>query len=338
MNVTTRNTLPWTALLLAITVVVTCSGCNFLPSEEEILAPPLIKPAKIVYKTQAATRGDLVLKLDMSGDFQPELQQSLSFKSQDGRLKTLHVQLGQSVKAGDPIAELDSGDLESSIRIQELEVRKVALTLSQLKVSGADKYSIERTDLELQQQRIMLDNLKRRMSATRIIAPFDGVITYLTSVPLEGYVGAYEMVARIADDRKLVLITTANQANELPIGAQVSVEIKKTTYQGVVVANPSSLYDAPDERLHKAAIIRLNDGIPEAVTAGSSARILYIQDQRDNVVLLPRSEINLMSGRKFVNVLEDGVRVEKDVEVGLQTDTEAEIISGIEEGDLVIIG
>ena len=43
-----------------------------------------------------------------------------------------------------------------------------------------------------------------------------------------------------------------------------------------------------------------------------------------------------MSGRRYVNVLEDGVRVEKDVEIGLQTDTEAEIINGLEEGDLVI--
>ena len=44
-----------------------------------------------------------------------------------------------------------------------------------------------------------------------------------------------------------------------------------------------------------------------------------------------------MSGRRYVNVLEDGVRVEKDVEIGLMTDTEAEIIKGIDEGDLVIV-
>jgi hypothetical protein len=76
--------------------------------------------------------------------------------------------------------------------------------------------------------------------------------------------------------------------------------------------------------------------MPDDIKLGSSVRITYVEEERNDVLVLPRNRINLMSGRRYVNVLEDGVRVEKDVEVGLMTDTEAEIINGLEEGDLVI--
>ena len=79
-------------------------------------------------------------------------------------------------------------------------------------------------------------------------------------------------------------------------------------------------------------------GFPEDAKLGETLRITYIQDQRLGVLVLPRSLINLMSGRKYVNVLLDGVRVEKDVAIGLMTDTEAEILTGLDEGDLVILG
>ena len=91
-------------LLSLMLVLVTASGCNFLPVEEEELAPPLMQPAKIEYKTEPAQRGTLIQQLRLSGSFQPEVQLSLSFEDQGGRLKEKHVRLGQEVKAGDLIA------------------------------------------------------------------------------------------------------------------------------------------------------------------------------------------------------------------------------------------
>jgi membrane fusion protein, macrolide-specific efflux system len=65
--------------------------------------------------------------------------------------------------------------------------------------------------------------------------------------------------------------------------------------------------------------------------------IHYIKQKRENVLIVSRSYINTMSGRYYVNVLEDGVRVERDIEIGLMTATEVEIVDGIDEDDLIII-
>ena len=46
--------------------------------------------------------------------------------------------------------------------------------------------------------------------------------------------------------------------------------------------------------------------------------------------------VNSFANRKFVNVLNDGIREERDIEVGIQNNTEVEVIKGLEEGELLI--
>jgi membrane fusion protein, macrolide-specific efflux system len=70
---------------------------------------------------------------------------------------------------------------------------------------------------------------------------------------------------------------------------------------------------------------------------GENALVTYVQDKRENALVLARSQVNLIGGQYYVYVLENGVRVERFVEVGLMTDTEVEIIKGLSAGDLIII-
>ena len=325
------------AILCILAAGVLLGGCNFFPTEEEELAPPLMQPAKIEYKTEPVALGTLIQQVRMTGSFYAENTKALTFESQGGRLKEMHVRLGDSVKAGDLLVELDSGNIEYDIRMQEIEVEKTEISISQLKANRADKYSIRRANLELEQQQMRLAELVRQLEATRIVSPIDGEITYNISTSVGEWVNAYQIVCKVADTSTLVLITRSDKAGDLPIGAIVSVEFQKQELIGEVVANPSTLFNDPDENLRKCAIIKLTDGIPEKAALGSDARIVYVQERREDVIVLPRTQINLMSGRRYVNVLEDGVRVEKDVEVGLTTDTEAEIIKGLAVGDLVIV-
>ena len=128
----------------AIAALIICSlllaGCSSLfPAEEEELAPPLIKPETISYNTVNARRGTLIEQLRLTGSFSAENEVALSFTKTSGRLKTINTRSGAVVKAGDLLAELDPGSLSSSIRLQEIEVEKCQLTLSQLK---ADRKSV----------------------------------------------------------------------------------------------------------------------------------------------------------------------------------------------------
>ncbi|NCC49131.1 MAG: efflux RND transporter periplasmic adaptor subunit [Clostridia bacterium] len=324
-------------LIILLTGSLLLTGCQFLPREEEPLAPPLMQPATIEYRTRPVERGDLIEQVRMSGAFVPETQQALSFEKQGGRLKAIHVRIGELVEADQLLMELDSEQLETQIAMTRLDVERAEINLAQAKQSG-DRYTVRRAEIDHEQQVMRLADMEKQLEATRIYAPFAGQVTYLSSALIGEYVNAYQLMVKVADLNRLVIVTTSSDANSLPIGATVDIEYDKKTIQAEVIANPGSLYNDPDENMRKAAIMHLpGDQIPEDVKAGVSVRITYVLQQRDDVLVVPRSYINLMSGRRYVNVLEDGIRVEKDVEIGLTTDTEAEIIKGLAEGDLVII-
>jgi hypothetical protein len=55
------------------------------------------------------------------------------------------------------------------------------------------------------------------------------------------------------------------------------------------------------------------------------------------VIVLPRSAIRSYMGRNYVQIVEGERRKEVDIEVGLTTPTEVEIVKGLEEGQKVVL-
>jgi hypothetical protein len=76
---------------------------------------------------------------------------------------------------------------------------------------------------------------------------------------------------------------------------------------------------------------------PEDVQIGHSAEMTIELQNRADVILLPRSAVRSYMGRSYVQIADGSQRREVDVEVGLTTATEAEIVSGLEEGQMVVV-
>jgi hypothetical protein len=58
---------------------------------------------------------------------------------------------------------------------------------------------------------------------------------------------------------------------------------------------------------------------------------------RQGVLTVPNLAIRTTSGRRYVQVLKDGEAVDTDVVFGIANDTTAEVVSGVAEGDLVVL-
>ena len=57
---------------------------------------------------------------------------------------------------------------------------------------------------------------------------------------------------------------------------------------------------------------------------------------RENALIIPKAGLREFRDRTYVRILDGEVRREVDVEVGIRTDTEVEILEGLSEGDQVI--
>ena len=84
---------------------------------------------------------------------------------------------------------------------------------------------------------------------------------------------------------------------------------------------------------------RLNDAIPYELPAGSAASVDVIGGRAENAVLVPVEALHeIGEGKYTLFVMENGKLRLRVVEVGLQDLTKAEIISGLDAGDIVTTG
>lgn len=118
-------------------------------------------------------------------------QQRWVFASQDGFVRELHVRSGQEVRAGDPIATLESTDLQLRIteisgRIREVQTQRegIEISINQLVRSSEPDPALEnRLQSELKELAIRVDSLNAQAAllesqrqTLQIRSPIDGTI------------------------------------------------------------------------------------------------------------------------------------------------------------------
>jgi hypothetical protein len=58
---------------------------------------------------------------------------------------------------------------------------------------------------------------------------------------------------------------------------------------------------------------------------------------KQGVLTVPNLAIRTTAGRRYLQVLKDGEAVDTDVTFGIANDTTTEVVSGVAEGDLVVL-
>jgi membrane fusion protein, macrolide-specific efflux system len=329
-------------LLLLLTVMISSvlSGCYFFPKEEEVLAPPLKVPDQVTYETIEVRKGTIENTIRCTGTFASVSQKDLFYKERGGRLEELYVHFGDKVKKGEVIAQLETDTILSDIKLQEIELKKARIAYDTAKtcldIEGGSKTDLELADLNLQANQIKLDNLKTELDHTRLVSPIDGDVVYVTDVMLGEYINAHQTVVRVADPTKLQVKYSDDKVSSFNLGTKVSIEIDSKQYVGKVVMTPADLpLDANDEA--KKSVMISVENLPSDLQIGNSAYISLTLEKQDNVIVLPKQVVNNFVGRQFVNVLKNNIREERDIELGIQNDTEVEVVKGLEVGELIIV-
>ena len=384
-------------------------GCFLLPTEEEILAPPLVEPEEIVYKTEAVRRGNMEDRRTVTAYFVPLVSHNLFFTKASGRIQNFNVMLGAQVEEGQILIELEnegvikrirdqeltvqklesklkevrngtsskyaiktaeldleaanniyndllsektdimsrnnvSGnsvlteqveDLDKKLRDQQIQVEKLELKLEQLKAQSGG-YEAEQAEYELQAAQNTLGDLQAEYENTVLRAPISGRVSWIKMMNVGESIGTYSTVVTISDPSQLVLQYDNSKAAEFPVGMEVSIVCEKIEYKGRVESNP--LTNPPKEDGGKSDYARftIENFDRQLAAAGMSAQVSAVLDSREDVIVISKNRVNTFQSRYYVNVLVDGIKEERDIQIGLQTATEVEVIRGLLEGELII--
>ena len=148
-------------------------------------------------------------------------------------------------------------------------------------------------------------------------------------------VDAYRVFAQIADPTKLQAIYKGEKAAEFRVGMKVSVTMGEKSYAGDIVMTPATVpTDAPPD-LQRAVLVEVPH-LPPEVTQGSVATVTLVKAHKGRIITRPAGCRYRLEGRNFVQVIEGGIKKDRSVELGLQTDTLVEVMSGLASGDQVV--
>lgn len=329
------------AAALALTMAL--SGCSLLPAEQEALQPPLVQPAQEQLDIVEAGLGSIRTSLKGTAHFVSASAENLSFKDSGGRLKSINVTVGQEVKAGDLLAELEMGDLQLQTDLQRLNVERAQLLYKQAREAGASATDLRLKEIDLERETMSLEAMESRLQQSRLYASISGTVTFVETLNAGDPINAYQAIVSIADTSRMQLTYVAADTKELQAvqaGMPVSLKYKGKAYTGKVLQSPSDVPAAADNakaERNAVTIYMSMDNEPDGIHIGNSAELTIELQKREKVIVLPRSAIRSYMGRSYVQVADGERRKEVDVELGLVTPTEAEIVKGLEEGQQVIL-
>lgn len=334
-----RRLRPAAALLAAtalLAAALTGAGCFLLPQEEEILAPPLVEPPPITYRTVTVERDTIERRVVVGGAIVYPTQIALQFGERSGRLEEVRVRLGDQVEVGQVLATLDTDTLRIDVERQRIKLRRAELGLQRVAALGADRLQQEISRLDVALERLALEQLETELAKSTLRSPIDGEVVFITRVFPGEPIGARQTVVQVADPRELLFAYQGQRDDEFSLGRAVTVNLRGDTYPGVVVMTPRNVpLDAPEE-MRDVVLIRV-DAPSEALTRGQTGTASMVADRRQDVIVLPADAVQTYVNRKFVFVLEDELRTERTVEVGLSTPTQVEIVDGLRVGEQVVL-
>lgn len=320
-------------------VMFSGAGCSFIPKEEEVLAPPIKEPEKVVFDTVEVKLSSIESSVECTGTYVSVYQQDVYYSTRAGRLKAVNVKEGAAVKKGDILAEVDTDNLEKEIAFQELNLKRAQLTYDKMKSqytgSSAD-IDLELARLSVEESTLRLENMKADLESAKLRAPIDGQVTYFNGAKVGDSVNTFQVIFTIADPTNLQIRYAGDQLTEFKLGYQVEITQGTQKYAGEVVATPEEMPADANPQKKQSILINAAE-IPDDTKMGVTVTIKLVKEKKDDVIVISKGLINVFSGRTYVNILnKDGIREERDVEVGISTPTEVEIRKGLSVGELVI--
>ena len=226
--------------------------------------------------------------------------------------------------------------------------------------NATNAYKLAQIDLEssresLSQARAALEQTEDRLAKTRAYSPIDGIVT---SLDIKVGETAISSSTNIPGSSLMTIANPASIHTEVNVDeadiANVEVGQKALVYaiaypdqpvEGIIDSIAVSAKVAEGQQgLSFAVKIMLSDTDTITLRPGMSCRAEIFTDRREDVLAVPiqsvivDEDLTTNTTTRHVFTVDGTTATSRNVEVGLSDDTFQEILSGLDEGDEVVIG
>ncbi len=353
------------------TVSVGLNGCGTEVGADESSNTVIVDRTEYSsnYTLTTVKRADVVSTKTIRARYKELTEESIFFADEGRRVTALHVEKGDIVKKGDLLAELEGADQAETIETLEYQIARNQKLLSYTDTdeayekskrwwdyvyqsNGSDaaesqlkedlkeieqKYRYLREDYQdaIDLANMKLDGLKEVVETGLVYASMDGRITYVVTDLLGTISQTQNAVIKIADNSACLFeVTDSTYAEYFEEGEVITMQLGGGKNAEDVEVIPYNI-DSWEKSMYFEMI--QTDTSP-TVEVNDSGVITLELDRKEQVLSLPKSAVHTADGKTYVYVLgENDIREVRWVEIGLKGDSLIEIISGLTEGESVVL-
>lgn len=361
---------PLVLLLIGASAVI---GCRREPVSGTVGSTSTNRSVVLAQRVQ---RGAVVQTLSFQAELKPWYSVDLQARVA-GYVKRLAVDLGDRVKAGQVLAELDvpllredrsraeatvsrsEGELERARALFE-EAHQVRSRLSAVVEKNPKLLAGQELDSAVSRERAAAATLAtaqsqlevsraelKRFAAmeadTQITAPFAGVVSRLDASPGDFVQGgpspsgqARPLLRLVQLDRlRCAFAVSVGQIGSIHPGDAVEIRVDSRIYSGRIERIAGEVTTVGRAMMVEADVSN-SDG---ALVPGTYATAVVNAQTRSQVLYVPVEAISRKGERMSILALDhDGRVTERIIQGGMETPVRVEVLKGVEEGELVVVG
>jgi len=179
-----------------------------------------------------------------------------------------------------------------------------------------------------------IESVEKSLRDATVTAPIDGKVTALNVTKGE-MLSTAQIPAAVTDASKLKIKVSVSQRiiNSIEAGDLVSIkaealgdDIKGKVSTANPAANMSGTYD----------IEIVIDNKDDKLKSGMFAEVTFTNEKSSEEIVVDRNVVITKNGETYVFVEENGMAVKKNVETGIDDGESIQILSGVEEGEMIV--
>ena len=345
------------------------AGCGLIPREEILPEAPAVEAYEAdSYVQVPVTRGDIIARVRVECSYRAARIQEIKYPAEGAAISKMYVEAGDTVKAGELLAQLEQGTLPAQIQELTEQISVLELSLAQEEesrglavenqrilqeayrtagsydgipedadTSGYDR-EMRRIEDEIYIKQKYLQKLLDQSELCQVKAGMDGMIRYVFHDMGGNRISTDTVFIRIIDNESCYFEAAADKT-WFPENEDVIITVNGTEHEAYAVSAGALGTDTADIESADSDKVYFRLKLPDpSLASGVRGTIEYITERKQDVLLVPQKGIIETEDGYYVYMEEEGgLRAMKQVGVGLIADGNAEITDGLTEGESIII-
>lgn len=229
------------------------------------------------------------------------------------------ISLQDYEKAND---DVDTARLEYTHAMQNGELEKEVMD-----------FELRTDELAVDRQRLLVENLRRRVDELSVRSPVTGMIGNLM-VEQKAAVAENQPLLTVVDLSafEVEILVPESYSDDLNLGMGAEISFGGRSFDGLVTAVSPEV-----QNNQVTGRVRFADSPPAGLRQNQRVSVRIVLEASEDVLMVQRGPFVDSGGGRIAYVLNDGLAERRSIQIGASSINSLQIVNGLEEGETIVI-